>query len=488
MRITLFIFLSLFAVSSNFPQNYFSHNSKDALLFSQLGRISDARALGMGNANSVLSDNYTATIMNPATLGLSRRITVGTSVGANLFRNNATFLENETYSNKTGTLLNQFGLVFPLASDSAEHNVVLSIGYNQANNFNNILKFSAFNPSSNNLVSDLTSYNNTLTKRLLLSYPKIDPATNEYLGETTILNGNLKQDGYVVNEGSLNLWSIGFAYEFAHNIFFGLSANYLIGSYTSDREFSETDSADFYTSAVRTVPTNSLTAGFEEFYINDIVNRIYNGVDFRFGVLYKFYNFISIGASVKTPSIVSVDDEHFFKGRSSFSTGNVVTVDSAFMSKFTIQSPYEITVAASVNLFILTGSAEITYIDYTQMRFSDGLDVPTRSAINKGIIDDYSPIFNLKAGAEFRLPFTGLSARAGAMYLPSPLKDDPTEYDRKFVTAGLGINSGDGSMEFNVSYVLGFWDETSGEYGPNIPPITRTVRSDNIVGSLVLRF
>ena len=95
MRITLFIFLSLLAVSTNFPQNYFSHNSKDALLFSQLGRISDARALGMGNANSVLSDNYTATIMNPATLGLSRRITVGTSVGANLFRNNATFLENE---------------------------------------------------------------------------------------------------------------------------------------------------------------------------------------------------------------------------------------------------------------------------------------------------------------------------------------------------------------------------------------------------------
>jgi hypothetical protein len=488
MRTFIFVFLSLFAASSLLAQGYFAPNSTDALLFSQIGRISDARALAMGNAHSVLSDNYTATVMNPASLGLSRRITAGTSIAANLFRNDATFLENETYSNKTETFLNQFGLVFPLVSDSAENNVVLSIGYNQTNNFNNILKFSNFNSSSTNLISDLTSYNSSLTKRLLLSYPNIDPATNEYLGETTILKGNLEQDGYIVNEGSINLWSVGFAYEFAHNVFFGVSTNYLIGSYTNDREYFETDSADFYTSAVRTVPTNSLTAGFEEFYVNDIVSRIYNGVDFRFGVLYKFYNFISIGGTVKTPSIISVDDEHYFNGRSKFSTGNTVTVDSVLTSQFTIQSPYEITVAASVNLFFLTGSAEVTYIDYTQMRYSDGLDVPERSAINKKIIDEYSQIFNLRVGAEFRLPFTGLSARAGAMYLPSPLKNDPTEYDRKFLTAGLGINSGEGSMEFNISYVLGFWDETSGEYGPNIPTITRSVRSDNIVGSLVLRF
>ncbi len=488
MRLIL-VFFFFFAIAPYyFAQNYYAPNSQDALLFSQVGRIGDARGLGMGNAHSAISDNYTAAIMNPATLGLSRRITITTSVGANLFRNDATFLNNKTFSSKTEMFLNQFGFVLPLASDSAENNVVLSIGYNQANNYNNILKFSGYNPNPNNLITDLTSYGSPLVKRLLLSYPVNDPGTGQYLGETTILNSNLAQDGYVLNEGTLNLWSVGFAYEFAHNIFFGVSANYIIGSYLTDKEFSETDSADFYTSDVETVPGNSLTAGFEGFYINSIVDRIYNGVDFRFGVLYKFFDFISIGASVKTPSIVSVDDSTFFSGQSRFSTGNVVNVDSTLTSGFTIQSPYEVTVAASVNLFILTGTAEVTYIDYTQMRFSDGLDVPARSAINKVIIDEYSQIFNLKAGAEFRIPFTGLSVRAGAMYLPSPLKGDPMDFDKKYLTAGAGIKSGEGAIEFNVAYILGFWDELSGAYGPNIPQISRTVRSDNIVGSLVLRF
>ncbi|MGE5810822.1 MAG: hypothetical protein ACM339_04930 [Ignavibacteria bacterium] len=487
MRIKLFVFSSLLCISSLYPQNYYSLNSQDALLFSQLGRISDARALGMGNAHSVLSDNYTATIMNPATLGLSRRITVGTSIGANLFRNDATFLENITHSKKTETFLNQFGIVFPLVNDTAENNIVLSIGYNQSNNFNNILRISGFNPTSSNLITDLTSNNRSLTRRLLLSYPNFDPVTSEYLGDATILNQNLKENGYTVNEGTLNLWSIGFAYEFAPNIFVGVSANYFIGSYIRDREFSESDSAGIY-SAVRTVAADPRTEGFKEFYVNDIVDRVYNGVDFRFGVLYKFFNFISIGGHVKTPTIISADDSLFFRGRSSFATGHVSEFDSSAFSKFSVESPYEFTAAASVNLWFLTGSAEVTYIDYTQMRFTDGIDIPTKSAIHKKILEEYSQIFNLKAGAEFRLPFTGLSARAGAMYLPSPLKNDPTEFDRKFITLGLGINSGEGSIEFNASYVLGWWDETSGEYGPDIPVITRTVRSDNIIGSLVLRF
>jgi hypothetical protein len=179
MKITLFVFLSLLYISSLYPQNYYSLNSQDALLFSQLGRISDARALGMGNAHSVLSNNYTATIMNPATLGLSRRITVGTSIGANLFRNDATFLENVTHSKKTETFLNQFGIVFPLVNDTAENNVVLSIGYNQSNNFNNILRISGFNPTSSNLITDLTSTNSSLTRRLLLSYPNFDPVSSD---------------------------------------------------------------------------------------------------------------------------------------------------------------------------------------------------------------------------------------------------------------------------------------------------------------------
>jgi hypothetical protein len=121
------------------------------------------------------------------------------------------------------------------------------------------------------------------------------------------------------------------------------------------------------------------------------------------------------------------------------------------------------------------------------MKFSEGLTVPDRSALNKQILDKYTQTFNVKAGAEFRLPFTGISARAGAMYIPYPVEDAPQEFDRKFLTAGLGLRSGEGAMEFNVTYILGFWDQLSEDYGSGISQVYQEIRSDNIVASLTLR-
>ena len=106
-------------------------------------------------------------------------------------------------------------------------------------------------------------------------------------------------------------------------------------------------------------------------------------------------------------------ENHYFRGKSEFATSYFAEIDTVIENKFTIQSPYEFSVAADVNLWILTGTAEITYIDYTQMKFSGDLEVPEQSALNKKIIDTYTQTFNAKIGAEFRLPFTGLSARVG---------------------------------------------------------------------------
>lgn len=49
------------------------------------------------------------------------------------------------------------------------------------------------------------------------------------------------------------------------------------------------------------------------------------------------------------------------------------------------------------------------------MRFSGDIDPTITAAINKQILTKYTQVFNLRGGAEFRLPFTGLSARSGFM-------------------------------------------------------------------------
>ncbi len=470
-----------------YSQSYFSQTPYDVYSFSKFGNLTDARAMSMGNAMSVLSDNSSAVVLNPATLGLSRSITANLTFGLNLYRNEATFLDSVKTSHKTETVLNQAGFVFPLSGDSASHNVVFAVGFNQSKNFNRIFDFSGYNSLDNTLIKSLTANNSPVTKRLKLSYPRFQPETNEYLGEGTILNNNLQGSGFVFDEGTLNNWSLAFAYEFAYNIFVGFSANYIVGSSLNNREFSESNTG-FYPDTLETLPGDLRTKGFQNFYLTDIVNQVFNGVDFRFGVLYKFFNFISVGGSVKTPSIISIDEEHYFKGGSQFATGFNSLADSVVTASYTIRTPYEFTGAAAVNIFFLTGAAEVSYVDYTEMRFSGGLDIPQSSELTNEILDSYTRVINLKAGAELRLPFTGISARAGFMYFPSPIKNDDPVYDKKYLTAGMGIKSGEGSMEFNVAYIVGWWQEKIRDYGTGIPPITSNVRTDNIIGSFVLRF
>ena len=482
----LCVIILLLSQISLYSQDYFSQKPFDIYSFSKFENLTDARAMGMGNALSLLSDNYTAVVLNPATLGLARKITLGTSFGLNLYRNEATFLDSVNTSKKTETVLNQAGVVFPLSGDSASNNFVLAVGYNQSKNMNRIFKFSGFNESGSTLINSLADNNSSITKRLLLSYPLYKDGSI-YVGEQTVLNSNLQETGSSIDEGTLNHWSLGLAYEFAHNIFVGFSLNYIIGSSLINREFSESNTG-FYPDTLQIVPGNLKTSGFKKFNLNDVISRIYNGLDIRFGVLYKFYNFISIGGSVKTPSNIWIDEEHYFKGSSEFTTGFKPKLDTIVLSSYQISTPFEFTVGAAVNIFFLTGAAEVSYVDYSSMRLSGGLSIPQRAELTKEIIENYTRALNLKAGAEFRLPFTGLSARAGFMYFPSPLKNDETVYDRKYLTAGLGIKSGEGSMEFNLAYIVGWWNERVPDYRKDIPSISSKVRTDNIIGSLVLRF
>ena len=486
--IALIVLTQIIFASIISAQDYFKPNIGDALRLSISGQIYDARALSMGNSNSVFNDTYTATLLNPATLGLARQFTINTSIGANLYNNEAKFMSDSLLSKRTETVLNQLGIIIPLTSDSASNNFAISLGYNRSKDFNRVLKFNGFNEENNSLIQDLTSINNYIPRELLLSYKEFDPVSQEYLGDRTIFQGNLNQEGYVLEEGGINHWSFGIAGELASNIFFGASFNYNVGNYIRDGEFTESDSRNSYADSIRTIANDPLTAGFQSFYINDIKDWVFNGYDLRIGVLYRFFNFIAIGGAVKTPSIISVTSNQYFRGKTEFATSYFAQIDTVIENKFTIESPYEFSVAADVNLWILTGTAEITYIDYTQMKFSGDLEVPEQSALNKKIIDTYTQTFNLKMGAEFRLPFTGLSARAGAMYIPYPVADAPTEFDRKFLTAGLGIRSGEGAMEFNVAYVYGWWDHVAEDYGSSIQPIRQSIISQNILASLSLRF
>jgi hypothetical protein len=465
----------------------------DALRYSEPGITTGARSMSLGNTYTVIGNDYSATIFNPATLGLARKTKFSVSVNVNGYANSAELFGNTTDFSNVETTFNQFGIVIPLADDSSK-NFVLSLGYMQTKDFNRVLKFDAFNSQNHSFIQNMTAESGGITSQLGLSYPTFQ--ADQYIGEETLINGNLQQSGYTLEVGGFNNWSIGTSYEFATNIFFGGSANYIVGSYVGDIEYYEEDTQNFYDESVQTDPNNSLTSDFNKFYYHETNDQVFNSWDFRFGLLYKAWNFIGIGASVKVPVNYSIIQNRYVTSTAEFGTGLTTQVDTVYNElEYNLRTPYEFTLGAAVNLWIITGMAEITYIDYTQMSYTDGLDAPDRSLRNKEIKELFTQTFNLKAGVEFRLPFTGLSARVGAQYLPSPYVNAPkniqgeyaerSSFDKIYLSGGIGLRSGD-NLSVDLGYTYGFWDDITDNYGLDQSRVIQNVELHNIIATITI--
>lgn len=433
----------------------------NAIRLSRQGLTFNARALGMGNAYSVVGYDYAALRMNPATLGFAERATYTMSVNTNAFLYGSDFYGTSGGFSTTNTVLNQAGLTFPIRLDSTR-TMTIGLGYTQDKDFNAGAQYQGYNGGSNSFVNRLAGSPTSAGRDIGLTFPVYDDA-GRYLEDRTVLTGDFDEYGYILDGGNLLHFTGGVALEAAEGVHFGVSASYNLGTYRSDREFKATDSRNAYGDSLRTIPGDPRTVGFQSTEYRDIRSTTYKGWDARLGLAYRFENFIGIGIAVKIPFPQNVTEEKYLSGSSLFANGTVLSVDPVpVTSYYQLQPPFELTAAAMVNLWFLTGSAEATYVDYSEMEVTAGYDVPDRSDFNKRIKEEFTRVLNLNIGAEFRLPFTGLIARAGAMYRPSPFKGEPSRYDQKFVTLGFGINSAD-RLRFDIGYLYGWKDQNQDE-------------------------
>ena len=457
---------------------------RDALTISDQQQLYNARSLGMGNAYTTIGYEFAAIRANPAALGNIDSTIYTMSINFNAFRNSTTLFGAETNFGTENTTLSQFGLAFPFSFQ--ERNLVVALGYNQGRDFNRTLKYGGFNTSSQSLIGELTSRNSSITSTLGLSYPAYDPATSEYLGQRTVITGNLTEQGFLLEDGLVSNYSFGLGYEVMYNVFFGASISYVSGQYTIDREFTEEDTENMYPASVETVPGTPSTADFRRFYLHDVRDLAFNGWDMRVGLIYKLENFIAVGGSFKIPSHTKVSDIQYLEGYAVYNNDRQQNLEQSKREvEYSLAPPYEITGGAAVNLWILTVTAEASWIDYTQIRYVSGGDLPDLTLRNKEFAENLRGAINLNGGAEFRLPWTGISARAGAMFRQSPFKDAPAKAGRKYLTAGIGINSG-GRLAFDVGYSIGWWDEVLETYGVHTPNLSQTVVVHNMMTTLKL--
>jgi hypothetical protein len=466
-------------------QTAFSQEIYDAIRLSGPGWTFNAGALGMGNAYSTVGYDFSAVRMNPATMGLLRNPTASWSVNTNYFPGTSRLVETnaDQFFSTSSTTFSQTGLVIPFGPDSG--GFVLAGGFTQSKDFNQSMKYGAFSTSSASVATLLAERNDPVLRDLGLSYQTFHPTSGAYTGDSTILNSNLYRSGFMYDQGGLVHVSLGFSYEVAPSIFIGASGSYATGTYLSDREYTEVDTADVYGADVQTNPADPLTADFQRLYLHDVRNTTYSGWDVRVGLLYKFYNFIGISVAFKAPFAHKISEIRNLSGYADYEDRRIEAVPAQTTLNYTAIPAYEATVGAMVNLWILTGTLEATYVDYTQLDFPSGLPLPTRTLALKQVKEVFTPVVNLNGGAEFRLPFTGLVARAGFMYRPSPVNNDPMEFDTKIVTAGFGINSAD-RLQFDLGYAIGFWTQRGERY--SVDGVTQEVVTHDALISMRFGF
>lgn len=473
--ITLLIVTGI--ISIFIPAQLKAQNYSDALRLSMPGIGSNARALGMGNAYQALSDDFSAAIFNPAGFGLLRRMEIAGGIDYSKYGNDVTFFGNQNEYSNSKTKLNQLSFAFPFPT--IRGSMVFAIGYHRDVVFNEAVAFKGFNPGANSMIQSLLGLGD-VSYLLFLT---------DSSGNRTPINGRLDQEGTTLADGSIGRWSFSGAVEVSKNMFIGGTLNIVTGDYERTRDYYEDDFRNIYGSNIETDPGNPNTRDFRSFYLNDILKWDISGWDAKVGFLYQPTNYLRFGGSVQFPTTYNIKEEYTVNGEASFASGTEF-IDPPLESAldYEISSPFIFSGGGAVSLYGLIVSADVSYMDYSQMEFDgDGLSPSEISANNREIKETFTDVVNLNAGLEYTIPNIGLRLRGGFMYQPSPYKDDPSEYDRKYLTGGIGFLA-DETIAIDAAYVQGMWEDIGDNYGFGDSRTFQDIQAQKLVLTFSYRF
>jgi len=455
--------------------------AEDVLRFSQFGSSVGARSEGMGNTVVGVADDFSALFGNPA--GLSQQKDFEFSVGLSRlgYGNEVTFFGNKTTDNNNAMNLNNLGLVFPIATSRG--GLTFAFGFGRVANYTSVASFDGFNANSS-IVRSFAPYAGKPQESfdlLTLSKPDADNLLNNnlpfnlFLADTSndflypVLTDSVQQTAKVMEGGGMNHWSFGGAIDIAPNLSAGVTLNFASGSYTYDREFTESDSRNIYKSSY------SFPYNFNSWTYSSTITSDITGFNALFGLMYRNPGKYRVGATVRIPTTYDITETFTDDGISKFDDGTNASTASNGHTTYKVTTPLVLSGGFSVQpieWLLLAGDAE--YTDWTQMEFTT--DNPDLIQENRNIKNWMRETWNLRGGAEATIFDWGLILRAGIESKPSPWKGDPSSYNQLIYTAGIGLLV-DGNSTFNASFAFGSWNTFRDNYVWGSTPASRTSES-----------
>ena len=244
----------------------------------------------------------------------------------------------------------------------------------------------------------------------------------------TARKGTITQNEVVQSKGSLSQFDLGYGGNFRDRLYIGLGLGIVSMNRTRTASFSES------------------SAGVQDFQSDDYLRTTGTGINGRLGLIYRAADAVRFGASIQTPTYISLSDEYsttLTANTKYATTGTTPTLSTApGQFDYSITTPFRANGGATVlvgKYGFLTGDVE--YVGYSKASFrtSDGSSDTSLNDGNSFIASNYRNSVNYKVGAEGR--FTIFRARVGYAYYADPYRGSAADRSQQYFTGGLGVRT-----------------------------------------------
>ncbi|MCE1189802.1 MAG: outer membrane protein transport protein [Ignavibacteria bacterium] len=463
----------------------FGQTTYDAALLANRGYFANARALGMGNAFTGVSDDASAMFFNPAGLGLVKRFEVTGGFDYFRYTNQSEFYGTSTTDKSNKLSLNQAAFVIPIPT--LRGSLVFGLAYDCTPQFTAVQHVKGQNSSTTSYTQALLAFGNQYDQLMVRD---IGLADNK---NVTGLKGNLLQEATYLNSGALHNWTFSGAMEVAPNLFVGGNLVLQSGSFKRTSNISENDALGIYTNTL--LASNDpgsdgfIQATYTPYYEWDIT-----GIYGKFGLLYQVPKTARFGFTVETPKYFSIEESDYFDAVTYWKYNNPLYLQSpsdyTYKYKFDVTIPVRATIAASGTFAGLTASGEITWMDYSGIEFSSPDGDYNYTSRNQQIKNELQEVFDYNLGFEYTVPNSNMRVRAGYFTQNTPYKNMPSGYDKQYLTFGVGFLF-ERSITLDIAYLHGWWKEHGDMYTYNYQPVARftsDITVTNVAFSMHYRF
>lgn len=278
----------------------------------------------------------------------------------------------------------------------------------------------------------------------------MDTVGNNYTWKSLLDPGEAVTPAYSLSEtGYLNEWAFSYAVNVNNKVYIGASLGIQDIDYSRTSVYSE----DFANGGNFSLINHFRTYG--------------SGINFKFGTILRPFDFIRIGASVSTPTFLSLNDEYSSTMYSSLSKNYSLETPNGG-SSYKVQGPLQCNLSLALvgKLGILSADYNIT--NYTSMVLRDDKNLSSSfTDENQGMHDNLIDSQTLKLGAELKLSenfalragygiVTPATAKNARKLMPlSTTRTDPEYFldkNTNYYSGGFGYR--EGNWFFDFAYML----------------------------------